>query len=128
MQRALSLFYRITHLLLIHLLFLTSRWSVQSIIWNIKSCFNIVCKVYLNAFCFRLYRLYSCLYTYNIVLTFLYNLLSRNYTKTHTLLLSLLLILIYLNKKVYLWLSVYFNAMANKFSEKNCCPIIWFRF
>ena len=73
LNNVLLLFFHLTHLSLIELLFLFSfwQWSVYFIIWSIKSFFNIFCNIFINIICFYVYNKTNlrslCFFTFRMV-------------------------------------------------------------
>ena len=127
MQHIISLFSHLIHLSLNLLLFGSFLLVMVCLIqnWSIISCFNIICNVCVNVFCFYVYYKAACVHT--AVSLFLHIAFSNKHTKTHKLLFYLIMILIDLSKVVYLWVSVFFLiSMSDKFWEKNHFTIIWF--
>ena len=127
MQHIILLFSHLIHLSLNLLLFGSFLLVMVCLIqnWSINSCFNIICNVCVNVFCFYVYYKAACVHT--AVSLFLHIAFSNKHTKTHKLLFYLIMILIDLSKVVYLWVSVFFLiSMSDKFWEKNHFTIIWF--
>ena len=90
------------------------------IISGTKSCFNIGTSMWMySVWC----KLWSYLYPRNIILHFLYILVSHNHTKTHKLLFHWFLILLAMNRLAYSCLFTFFISNDNTFSEKDF--VVW---
>ena len=73
---------------------------------SIKSSFNIFCNIIVNIMflCIQ----WNCLYPYNTILVFHYIFILHYHTKTHALMLYLILVLKVLNRLIYSWVSLLF--------------------
>ena len=94
-----------------------------------KILFQHILQYLCKCLCKCLYKvsmfLFSYLHPCNIILFFLHFKVSHNHTKTHTLLLYCFVILIDLNRQVYLWVSV-FISIANELSGKYFV-VLWYQ-
>ena len=119
MRQTLSLFSHLIHRSLIQTLFLFFLRIMVCLIHNLKYqiLFQHLLQCLRKCFCFYVFWLCCCLYLSDIVSLFLRTLVSRNHTKTPTLLFELFLILIDLNRLFYSEKNRIFHSIGNKFSE-----------